>query len=166
MPEGHGDPQLLGPFAPLIGQKAQGCWLGYGSVLFLEFGEHQPLGDRRMHHASGEWSLWCDQILCRIEQGDRILAGSEDDRSIMESAIEQMNGRTLVSGEISQSTGDSRLEFTDSIVLKTFVLTSEEDARWNLTHLRSDGVLLGPRLAPSQTDDLPPMSPSDADAQP
>jgi hypothetical protein len=139
-----------GPFAPLIGQKAQGCWLGYGSVLFLEFGEPQPLQDGQ-RHPQGEWSLSCDKILWRIEQGDHVLAGSEDDRPVMESAIEQINGRILVSGEISQSTGDSLLEFTDHLLVKTFVTTSEEDARWSFRH-RDAYVDLGPELAPPTVD--------------
>jgi len=141
------------PFAPLIGQKAQGCWLGYGSVLFLEFGAPQPLQDRQ-RHPRGEWGLSCDNIQWRIEQGDRVLAGSADDRPVMESAIEQINGRILVSGDISQLTGDSLLEFTDHLVLKTFVITSEEDARWQFRR-GDDYVPLGPELVSSAADSDP-----------
>ncbi len=157
------DDPKSGPFAPLIGQKAQGCWLGYGSVLFLEFGEPQPITDGRQRHPSGESTLWCDKILWRIEQGDRVLAGSEDDRSVMDSAIGQLNGRILVSGQISQSTGDSLLEFTDHLLLKTFVPTSEEDARWSFRHGSADYVALGPMLAPSTDSDSP--LPSDGELQ-
>jgi hypothetical protein len=144
------DDSRPGPFAPLIGQKAQGCWLGYGSVLFLEFGEPQPLDDGSKH-PRGEWGLSCHQILWRIEQGNRVLAGSYDDRPVIENAIEQMNGHMLVSGEISESTGDSLLEFTDHLVLKTFVITSEEDARWSFRH-RDAYVALGPELAQPRVD--------------
>jgi hypothetical protein len=84
------------PFAPLIGQKAQGCWLGYGTALFLEFGEPQSPNDLR-NHRSGEWSLWCDQILWRIEHEDRVLGGCEDDEPTMDRAIEQLNGHILSS---------------------------------------------------------------------
>ena len=160
---GSQDDPKPGPFAPLIGQKTQGCWLGYGSVLFLEFGEPQPINDLKRHH-SGEWSLWCDKILWRIELGDRVLAGSEDARPLMESAIEQVNGRILVSGQISPSRGDSLLEFTDHLVLKTFVTTSEEDARWHFRHGNADFVTLGPRLAASTAGKRLP-SPSDSDLQ-
>lgn len=71
---------LLGP---LIGQTANGCWLGYGSVVFLEFGCLQPPGPGE-NHPRGEWGLWCEQIEWRIELGDSIIAGSEDDRATME----------------------------------------------------------------------------------
>jgi hypothetical protein len=137
----------LGPFGPLIGQKAQGCWLGYGSVLFLEFGEFRPLEDLRKH-PSGEWTLWCDEILWRIEQGVRVLGGSEDDRSVMESAIDQINGHILLSGEISELSGDSLLIFTGDLVLRTFVITTERDARWNFRDRDYDYVRVGPELSP------------------
>ncbi len=96
--------------------------------------------------------MWCDQIYWRIEQGDHVLAGSEDDRPVMESAIDQINGRVLLSGQIAQLTGDSLLEFTDNLVLKTFVPTSEEDARWYLKHAQAEYILLGPVLTPSVTE--------------
>jgi hypothetical protein len=117
-------------FAPLIGQKAQGCWLGYGSVLFLELGKPQPVGDSQ-NHARGEWGLSCEWVQWRIEKQDCILAGSEDDRATMESGISQIDGKTFVSGEICQPSGDSVLIFSDDLVLRTFVITTEEDARWN-----------------------------------
>lgn len=142
-----------GPFAPVIGRKAQGCWLGYGSVLFLEFGEPQPPNGQK--HPSGEWSLWCDQVLWRIEQGDRVLAGSEDERPILKSAIEEINGRILVSGEISTATGDSLLVFSDGLVLRTFINTTEEDARWHLLHRGNDFARPGPHLAPAESQDKP-----------
>ena len=72
----------------------------------------------------------------------------------MESAIQQINGRSLLSGHISQSTGDSILEFTDHLVLKTFVTTSQEDARWHFRHKDADYVALGPMLVPSGDVDL------------
>jgi hypothetical protein len=59
----------LYPFAPLVGQTANGCWLGYGSTLFLEFGERTVVQDLK-NRRSGEWSLQCGSVLWRIEQGD------------------------------------------------------------------------------------------------
>ena len=137
-----------GLFAVLIGQKAQGCWVGYGSVLFPEFGEPQPIKNPRLSsHHSGEWSLWCDRVLWRVEQGDRVLAGSEDERPEMEGAIEQINGRVLVSGQISQRQAIPCWSSPTISLLKTFVLTSEADARWQFNHGDAERVLLGPNLA-------------------
>ena len=129
-------------FASLIGQTAQGCWLGYGNCLFLEFGQSQPPGPRETH-PRGEWGLWCDQIEWRIELGDRVIAGSEDDRSTMEAGIYEINGKSFLSGEISPS-GDSTLTFSDSLILRTFVITTEEDASWNLRDQKGDSSSFGP----------------------
>jgi hypothetical protein len=123
-------------FRVLLGQKANGCWLGYGSVLFLEFGE--PIPDDLKHHRSGEWSLWSDQILWRIEQGERVVAGSEDDRQKMEAAVAELNGHTLLSITIDPETRDSVLAFTEDFVLHTFVLTSEEETGWNFRQGNSE----------------------------
>jgi hypothetical protein len=133
-------------FTPLIGQTARGCWLGYGSVLFLEFGQPQPLRDGR-NHPSGEWGLRSDQIDWRIEQRDHIIAGSEDDRCTIEGGIKQIDGKTFVSGEILQPSGDSVLTFSDDLVLRTFVITSEEDFRWIFRDPEGRYFRLGPDRA-------------------
>jgi hypothetical protein len=142
-------------FAPLIGRAAQGCWLGYGSKLFLEFGQPQPPKDRQVH-PWGEWGLSCDWVEWRIEQGERVLAGSEDDRADMEMGIRQIDGKTLVSGEISQTAGDSVLTFSDDLVLRTFVVASEEDARWNFRDQDGKYFRLGPeRAIPEENPAMP-----------
>lgn len=129
-------------FAPLVGQTAQGCWLGYGSVLFLEFGLPQPLIDRE-NHPKGQWGLTCSHIVWRIEQGDKVHVGSEDERETMEQEIKRFDGSTFVSGQMLPS-GDSILVFSDNLVLRTFVTTSEEDARWVFRDQEGKYFLLGP----------------------
>ncbi len=114
-------------------------------MLFLEFGERTRPDDLKQHR-SGEWSLWSDQILWRIEQIDRVLAGSEDGREKMEAAVRQIDGRVLVSGEIDPDSGDSVLTFSQDLLLRTFVLTTEEDPRWNLRYEDSESVMVGPEL--------------------
>ncbi len=128
-------------FASLLGRTAQGCWLGHGNCLFLEFGQSQPPSPRETH-PRGEWGLWCDQIQWRIELGDRLIAGSEDDRSTMEAGIHEINGKSFLTGEISPF-GDSTLAFSDSLLLRTFVITTEEDARWNFRDQKGDYSSLG-----------------------
>ena len=140
-------------FASLIGQTAQGCWLGYGNVLFLEFGQPQPLLDREVH-ARGECGLSCDWIEWRIEQRGQVLVGSEDERAALERGIQQIDGKIFVSGQISQPSGDSVLIFSDDLVLRTFVIASEEDARWIFRDREGKYFNLGPDQ--SYLEDKPP----------
>src|SRR3569833_3428948 len=80
-----------------------------------------------------------------MEQGSRVLAGSEDVAEVMEAAIAHLNGRTLISAAVDPDTGHSTFMFTDELVLRTFVVTSEEDARWNFGHRDSpDPLWVGP----------------------
>jgi hypothetical protein len=128
-------------FARVIGQKTQG-WIGHGSVLFLEFGELRDRGDGG-NIPRGEWTLSSDLILWRVEERDHILGGSEDDRATMEAAIQHIKGRTLVAAELVESSGDSIFMFSGDVVLKTFVLSSIDDARWRLRLKDGEYVSLG-----------------------
>lgn len=143
-------PRMIVPstnlFAPLVGQIAQGCWLGYGSVLFLEFGQPQPLREHETH-PRGEFGLWCDQIEWRIERLDQVIAGSDDDRAAMESGIRELEGKAFLSGELLLPSGDSVLTLSDGLAVRTFVITSEEDARWNFRDQEGKYFHLGPDRA-------------------
>jgi hypothetical protein len=133
------------PFSPLIGQKANGCWVGYGSALFLEFGERTVSQDLK-NHPSGEWSLQCGAVLWRIEQEEHVLAGSEDGPPETEAAVDRLNGLVIVGGVIAEFTGDTVLRFSDGTVLRTFVLTTEEDARWSMRYRDGEFLPLGPSM--------------------
>ena len=132
-------------FAPLVGQLAQRCWLGYGNTLFLEFGLAQPLANHE-NHPKGQWGLWCDAMVWRIEQGDQVHAGLEDERDTAEKAIKRIDGSTLISGELLPF-GDSILTFSDNLVLRTFRATTEEDARWLFRDMDGKYFHLGPDRA-------------------
>ena len=87
---------------------------------------------------------------------------------MMEAAINEINGRSFVSAEICGTTGDSILRFAGGVVLKTFVLTSEEDARWSFRKGAGEFKMVGPLLAkPVATGDilttLPETSADDAE---
>jgi hypothetical protein len=148
------------PFAPLVGQTAHGCWLGYGNMLFPQFGRPHPLRDGQTH-SSGEWGLWSDYIQGRIEQRNHIVAGSEDDRATMEDGVREIDGETFLSGKILL-TGDSILKFSNDLIVRTFVITSEEDARWNFRvpdgkyfHLGPDGACPEQEPAAQDAQELP-----------
>ena len=64
----------------------------------------------------------------------------------MEAAIDSLNGLVFLSGELLEWTGDSCLRFINDVVLRTFVLTFEEDPRWSLGHGDAEWLTLGPSL--------------------
>ena len=136
-------------FAPLVRQVANGCWLGVGRALFLEFGALRP-AENPKHHPRGELALWADSVSWRLEQSDRLLAGSCDDTATMNQAIEMINGAIFVSGELLPS-GDSNLYFAGGLTLRTFVDTMEEDARWVLRNRDGNIGALGPERAKGYT---------------
>lgn len=103
-------------------------------MLFLGFGEN---GENEV----SQWSLWNDQILWRIELNQQVLAGSEDDRERMEVAAQQINGRTLVSGETDDDSGDSLLTFSGGLTLRTFLVTAEDNPTWNLSSCDSESAI-------------------------
>ncbi len=115
-------------------------------MLFLEFGNPQPLRDHETR-PRGEFGLHCDWREWRIERRGRVLAGSEDDRLDMESGIKEIDGKIFKSGVISLPSGDSVLMFSDDLVLRTFVITSEEDARWIFRDREHKYFHLGPDRA-------------------
>jgi hypothetical protein len=112
-------------------------------VLFLEFGQSQPLLDRE-NHPRGEFGLWCDWIEWHIERRGHVITGSEDDRAAMETGIAELEGMVFGYGELLLPSGDSILTFSDDLVLRTFVTTSEEDARWNFRDRDGKYFHLGP----------------------
>ena len=61
----------------------------------------------------------------------------------MNLAIERINGAVFISGELLPS-GDSRLFFSGGLTLRTFVDTTEEDARWVLRNRDGNVGALGP----------------------
>ncbi|MGB8065288.1 MAG: hypothetical protein WCF26_25625 [Candidatus Sulfotelmatobacter sp.] len=141
-------------FAPVAGQTARDCWLGYGNALFLEFGQPQPLLDRETH-PRGEWGLWSDNIEWRIEQGNRVIAGSEDDRSTMVAGVHVINGRSFLSCEISPA-GDSTLTFSDDVTLHTFVISTEEGANWNFRDQQGVYSCVRPKPLPAAASKCSP----------
>ena len=83
--------QIEALFHPLIGQKAWGASIGYGSFVTIEFGRRH----RFDHHDHGEWHLWLYQCDWELHSGKRLLAHSESKKHFMELAIDNLNERNL-----------------------------------------------------------------------
>ncbi|NET57600.1 MAG: hypothetical protein F6K47_15995 [Symploca sp. SIO2E6] len=71
---------------PIISHKAWGASLGVGSFITLEFGNPLPSSKERQK-THGEWHLWIYCCAWRIEEGNEVLASSEDPRAKIESSM-------------------------------------------------------------------------------
>lgn len=78
-------------FQPLLGQKAWGGKVGWGSFVTVEFGA-KHLGDRHFH---GDWHLWLYQCDWELRSGERLLANSESKKRIMRLAVDNLNQAEL-----------------------------------------------------------------------
>ena len=93
-------------FEPLIGQKAWGASLGWGSFVTIEFGSK-----RLFHgHYHGEWHLWLYMCEWKLNSNGRLLADSESKKKVMQVAIENLNGTELTG--LSFNSQDRTTEFT------------------------------------------------------
>ncbi len=80
-------------FQPLLGQKAWGAKVGWGSFVTIEFG-----AKRLQHHRyHGYWHLWlyhCDWTLC---SENHEMTDSESKKGLMQTAIDNLNQLELIS---------------------------------------------------------------------
>jgi hypothetical protein len=113
----------------LLGQKAWGACLGAGSFLTLEFGQPLSKVNEEVH---GEWHLRTYNCVWRLEEADKVLTTSEDDRSKIESAIIRLDGLLLQSIDIKPPLWDTVFRFDNQIILKLFSIYSEDYEHWVL----------------------------------
>ena len=97
----------------------------------MEFGKPvQPAkANKRVH---GEWHLWLYGCAWRIEENERVLVSSEDDRSKIEEEIQRLEGRILQSFELLTPALDAVVTFEGDIVLRLFSVYTEDMDSWML----------------------------------
>ncbi|WP_017659615.1 hypothetical protein [Baaleninema simplex] len=115
-------------------------WQGIGSFLTFNFGKKlppEPIKSTRLKRIRktplpdrGEWGLWIYMCGWRIEQGDRVLAGSNDDRSQIAFALQKLEGQIMTSVEISYPFGETIFIFDNEIILRTFPINYNECDDW------------------------------------
>jgi len=136
--------QSIGPIvAPLLGLNAWDVRLGVGSFITAEFGNVVP-PKRARQRAHGEWHLWIMHAAWRIEQGDTTLAASEDPRPKLKAAVENLNGRSLLSLDILAPSLDTLFGFDGGLWVRLFSLYSEEYEHWQLFVPGGNVLVVGP----------------------
>jgi hypothetical protein len=115
----------------ILGQKAWGVARGEGSFLTMEFGQPVPptQANAKTH---GEWHLWLYGCAWRVEQGEQVIVGSEDDQVKIDTAIQCIEGSALQSFELMTPALDAVISFENGIVLRLFAIFTEEMDSWML----------------------------------
>jgi len=118
----------------LIGLEVSHVWMGYGSAIFIEFGElHVTVrqNGKIAHNPSGEMTLYACEGW-RIEGKRRIWYGSWSDKEKWPRVLKKVQGSTLVSISLSGRLGEIDLCFSNGLSFQTF-MTNHGDPDWSLT---------------------------------
>jgi hypothetical protein len=125
--------------ASLVGLPVSRIWQGYGSAIFLEFGEVQP---RRRRDGSpgnprGEWTLMI-KWSWRIEGKRRIWCGSWSDGERWPRAFARLEGAGVTSAKLYGRLQEIDLGLSNGLHIVS-MMTAEGDPAWALTK-RSEGT--------------------------
>lgn len=141
---------------PIIGKKAWGVSLGIGSFIILKFGaEMQDQLDPNWIH--GEWQLWITHCAWRLEKGEEVIAGSEDDRGYLKETLHNLEGLVLASTEFTPPAWTTTFTFDGDFTLKLFPHHTKEYNHWMLSFPDGNVLTLGPGTSWwYESDKLPP----------
>lgn len=134
---------------PLLGQKPWNASLGHGSFITFDFGRSIPQKPAKSPKANpsrdrGEWRIWIYSCAWRIEQHNTVLAGSNDSKEKMASAIKRLEGASLNSVEFTSPSLDTVFQFEEGLILRTFSIDFEECDHWLLFVPPNNVLVLGP----------------------
>jgi|SRR5882762_6011271 len=117
-------------FSDLIGRPPWGVRLGEGSFLTMEFGKPEANQSNGIVH--GEWHLWLYMCMWRIETKEKVLAGSEDDRTSIKLLLETLDFGATQGADINLPSLDLSIRFSSGVSLTTFSCTTRSDEQWML----------------------------------
>jgi hypothetical protein len=115
----------------LKGKAPWGVRLGVGSFLTMEFGRPETnVGDRAAH---GEFHLWFCMCSWRIETGERVIVGSEDERPAIEAVLKNLGLGSVEKIELVGPSLDLAIQFGPAIRVLTFSASSARNQeQWML----------------------------------
>jgi hypothetical protein len=133
------EPDFLSFASPLIGLPVSHIWRGYGSAIFLEFGELKPgrlLRDGSEGNPCGEWTLGIEWSW-RIEGKRRIWCGSWSDEARWPRAFARLKDSNVASATIYGRLPEISLGLSNGLHILS-MMTAEGDPEWWLT-MRAQG---------------------------
>ncbi len=109
-------------FRPLLGQKAWGAKVGWGSFVTIEFGTKRL----EHHHYHGDWHLWLYQCDWVLKSQTHEMANSESKKGLMQTAIDSLNHRELVEALFDQQQMVTEFLFEGNLRLRCQPYTDAE----------------------------------------
>ena len=132
--------------AGALGKRVWGASLGVGSFLTLELGAKTETSGGYVH---GEWHLWIYCCAWRIERSSRVLAASEDDRSLIKRTVRLLNGKKLTRLDVTHLLMDASFAFEGGLILRTFGIYSRNAEHWMLFTPDQSVLTVGPGTSAS-----------------
>jgi hypothetical protein len=123
--------------SPLVGLEVSHVWRGYGSALFLEFGDLTPRGRRRdgtERNPSGQMGLMIEWSW-RIERPRSILCGSFSDESKWPGAFKRLLGATVSEVGTFGRLPELAVGLSNGLFVVSF-MTAEGQPEWTLIDRR------------------------------
>jgi len=128
---------------PLMGLYAWSARRTHGSFLTLQFGEprlsiRQPLTSsrsarRRLVRAVGQWEIWIEQAVWRLDWGAGSVT-SDDDQPVIEQALINLDGQALTDFRNDETARASSFHFDLGAVLSVSPDGSADEPQWHLSH--------------------------------
>ncbi len=122
--------QIEALFRPLIGKKAWGASVGWGSFVTVEFGR------KRLYHRHyhGDWHLWLYQCEWSLNSNGRCLAHSESKKRVMQLAIDNLNGAKLTDFSFDSQRAATEFVFDNHLGLrcKPYADAAADEEYWML----------------------------------
>jgi hypothetical protein len=108
---------------PLIGMTVSLPWKGYGTAIFLELGQLEPVESKRQRYNKGEACIsgmwgW------RVESGCEVLFGSFNSNQEIEGGILSLLGTTIESLSIIGLVPELEIQFSNGNCLRSIVMVS------------------------------------------
>jgi len=133
--------------SPILGKSAWDASLGFGSFITVEFGlPIKPTENAK--YLRGEWHLWVKHAFWRLEENNRVLVGSEDDRKTLGEKLKAINGLNLEVFDINPVTYETVFLFGGRVklsVIPTSYLQNEYEY-WTLYTPQRKVLLAGPGM--------------------
>jgi hypothetical protein len=122
----------------LVGLPLSYLWRGYGSAIFLEFGQLTPRTRRSgdAGNPKGEFGLMI-QWSWRIENRASILCGSWSDEALWESTFDLLRNKAVVDISIMGRLPEVVVALAEDHYISSF-MTADGDPSWTLFDRRGD----------------------------